>query len=160
FRQAIADGGWLGITMPEEFGGSGLGVTEAAIMMNEIAQHGGAMAAVSSVHINLFGPRPILVFGNEQQQKNWLPKLVTGADQVCFGVTEPDAGLDTTRIRTFAKKVDGGYFVRGQKFWITTAQVSNKILLVARTTQYEDCEKPTQGITIFYTDLDRSKIEV
>jgi acyl-CoA dehydrogenase len=130
FHRAMADAGWLGITMPEEYGGSGLGVTEAAIMMHEVAGHGGGM------------------------------RLVAGQDKVAFGVTEPDAGLDTTRIKTFAEKVPGGYKVRGQKVWTSTAQVASKIMLLTRTTRYEDCKRPTDGITIFYTDLDRSKIEV
>lgn len=160
FHRAMAEGGWLGITMPEEYGGANLGVTEAAIMMNEIARHGGGMAACSTVHINLFGPHPILVYGTQDQKDRWIPPLVEGKDQVCFGVTEPDAGLDTTKIRTFAKKVDGGYVVNGQKIWTTTAQVASKILLLTRTTPMEDCAKPTDGMTIFYTDLDRSKVKV
>jgi acyl-CoA dehydrogenase len=160
FHRAMAEGGWLGITMPKEFGGSALGVTEAAIMMNEIGKHGGAMAACSTVHINLFGPHPIVVHGTAEQRARWLPPLVTGLDQVCFGVTEPDAGLDTTRIRTFARKVDGGYVVRGQKMWTTTAQVASKILLLTRTKPLEECKKPTEGMTIFYTDLDRTKVTV
>src|SRR5580692_8979989 len=109
FHQAMAEGGWLGITMPVEYGGSGLGVTEAAIMMNEVAQHGGGMAAVSTVHINLFGAHPIIVYGTPEQKQRWIPALVGGTDRCCFGVTEPDAGLDTTRIRTFASKRPGGY---------------------------------------------------
>ena len=160
FHRAMADAGWLGITMPEEYGGSGLGVTEAAIMMHEVAGHGGGMAAASSVHINLFGPHPIVVFGNHEQKKEWIPRLVAGQDKVAFGVTEPDAGLDTTRIKTFAEKVPGGYRVRGQKVWTSTAQVASKIMLLTRTTRYEDAKRPTDGITIFYTDLDRSHIEV
>ena len=160
FHRAMADAGWLGITMPEEYGGSGLGVTEAAIMMHEVANNGGGMAAASSVHINLFGPHPIVVFGNHEQKSEWIPRLVAGEDKVAFGVTEPDAGLDTTRIKTFAEKVPGGYKVRGQKVWTSTAQVASKIMLLTRTTRYEDCKRPTDGITIFYTDLDRSKIEV
>ncbi len=160
FHKAMAEGGWLGITMPTEFGGSGLGVTEAAIMMHEVAKHGGAMAAVSSVHINLFGPHPIIVYGTPDQKQRWIPPLVSGEDQCCFGVTEPDAGLDTTRIRTFARKVDGGYSVRGQKIWTSTAQVASKILLLTRTTPLEECRKPTDGITVFYTDLDRTKVAV
>lgn len=160
FHQAMADGGWLGITMPEEYGGAGLGVTEAAIMMNEACKHGGGSAAVSSIHINLFGPHPIVVFGTEEQKKRWIPKLVSGEDKVCFGVTEPDAGLDTTRITTFAKKVEGGYIVNGRKFWTSTGQVANKIMLLARTTPIEECKKPSDGMSIFYTDLDKTKIEV
>jgi acyl-CoA dehydrogenase len=160
FHRAMAEGGWLGITMPTEYGGSGLGVTEAVIMMNEVSRHGGAMAAVSTVHINLFGPHPIVVYGTPEQKRRWIPRLVSGEDQCCFGVTEPDAGLDTTRIRTFARKVPGGYVVRGQKIWTSTAQVASKILLLTRTTPLEECRKPTDGITVFYTDLDRSKITV
>ncbi|RQP05421.1 MAG: acyl-CoA dehydrogenase [Paracoccus sp. BP8] len=160
FHRAMAEGGWLGITMPEEYGGAGLGVTEAAIMMNEVAKHGGGSAAISAIHINLFGPHPILVFGTDAQKAEWLPRLVSGEDQVCFGVTEPDAGLDTTRTKTFARKVDGGYIVNGRKMWTSTAQVATKILILARTTPIEECKKPTDGMSIFYTDLDRTKIEV
>ncbi len=160
FHRAMAAAGWLGITMPTEYGGSGLGVTEACIMMHEVASHGGGMAAASTVHIKLFGPHPIVVFGTDEQKKRWLPPLIEGKDQCCFGVTEPDAGLNTTAIKTFAEKVPGGYIVRGQKVWTSTAQVANKIMLLTRTTKLEDCARPTDGITIFYTDLDRSKIEV
>lgn len=160
FHRAMADAGWLGITMPEEYGGAGLGVTEAAIMMHEVSSHGGGMAAASSVHINLFGPHPIVVHGRPEQKAEWIPKLVAGTDQCCFGFTEPDAGLNTTRIKTFAEKVPGGYRVRGQKVWTSTAQVANKIMLLTRTTPFENARRPTDGITIFYTDLDRSKIEV
>jgi acyl-CoA dehydrogenase len=160
FHQAMAEAGWLGITMPEEYGGAGLGVTEAAIMMHEVASHGGAMTAASTVHINLFGPHPIVVKGTSEQKARWVPRLISGKDQCCFGVTEPDAGLNTTRIKTFAEKVDGGYVVHGQKVWTSTAQVANKIMLLARTTKFEDCAQPTDGITVFYTDLDRAKIDV
>ena len=160
FHKAMADAGWLGITMPTEYGGSGLGVTEASIMMHEVASHGGGMAAASCVHINLFGPHPIVVFGNDTQRQRWLPPLIAGTDQCCVGLTEPDAGLNTTAIKTFAEKVPGGYIVHGQKVWTSTAQVANKIMLLTRTTKLENCKKPTEGITIFYTDLDRSKIEV
>jgi acyl-CoA dehydrogenase len=160
FHQAMAAGGWLGITMPEEFGGAGLGVTEAAIMMNEVASHGGGMTSASAIHVNLFGPHPIVVKGSQDQKARWLPRLIAGEDQVAFGFTEPDAGLNTTRIKTFAERVPGGYVVNGQKVWTSTAQVASKIMLLTRTTKYEDCARPTDGITIFYTDLDRAKIDV
>ena len=160
FHRAMADAGWLGITMPQDYGGAGLGVTEAVIMLHEVASHGGGMAAASTVHINLFGPHPIVVVGTDAQKQRWLPRLVQGQDQCCFGFTEPDAGLNTTAIKTFAQKVPGGYVVHGQKVWTSTAQVANKIMLLTRTTKLEDCKRPTDGITIFYTDLDRSKIEV
>ncbi len=160
FHRAMAEAGWLGITMPQQYGGSGLGVTEAAIMMHEVCSHGGGMAAASTVHINLFGPHPIVVFGTPDQTQRWVPPLVAGTDQCCFGFTEPDAGLNTTAIKTFAQKVPGGYVVNGQKVWTSTGQVANKIMLLARTTKLEDCARPTDGMTIFYTDMDRSKIDV
>lgn len=140
FHQAMAQAGWLGITMPAAYGGAGLGVMEAVVMMHEVASHGGGMTAASCVHINLFGPHPIVVFGSEAQKSRWLPRLVQGQDQCCFGFTEPDAGLNTTAITTFAQKVDGGYVVNGQKVWTSTAQVANKIMLLVscNLTQRED----------------------
>lgn len=160
FHTAMAEGGWLGITMPEELGGAGLGLVEAAIMMHAVGKGGGAMSAVSSIHINLFGPHPIVKFGTKEQKIRWLKPLIAGTDKTAFGVTEPNAGLDTTAIETFAEKVEGGYKVNGRKIWTSTAQVANKILLLARTTKREDAKRKTDGITIFYTDLDRNKIDV
>jgi acyl-CoA dehydrogenase len=158
--RAMADAGWLGITMPTEFGGAGLGVLEAAIMMHTVASGGGAMAAVSSIHINLFGPHPIVVMGTPEQKKRWLTPLIEGREKACFGVTEPDAGLDTTSIKTFAAKVDGGWLVNGRKMWTSTGQEADKIMLLTRTTPKEDCARPTDGMTLFYTDLDRTQVEV
>jgi len=160
FHAAMAEGGWLGITMPEELGGAGLGVTEAAIMMHAVASSGGGQSAASSIHINLFGPHAVVVHGTPEQKQRWLTPLITGAQKVCFGVTEPDAGLDTTSISTFATKVEGGYRVSGRKMWTSTGQVADKILLLTRTTPKEQCRKSTDGMTLFYTDLDRTKIEV
>ena len=159
FHQAMAKDGWLGVTMPEEYGGAGLGVAEAAVVMHTVALHG-AQTAASSIHINMFGPHPVVVHGTPEQKAQWLPPLVRGEHQVCFGVTEPDAGLDTSSIKTFAKKVDGGYSVSGRKMWTSTAQEAHKILLLTRTTPKADVKKPTDGITLFYTDLDRTKVEV
>lgn len=160
FHRAMAADGWLGVTMPEAYGGAGLGVTEAALVMHMVAKSGGAMAAASSIHINMFGPHPIVVHGSPEQKARWLPRLVAGEDQVCFGVTEPNAGLDTTNISTFAKPVDGGYRVSGRKIWTSTAQVANKILLLTRTTPRKEVKRAADGMTIFYTDLDRTKFEV
>lgn len=160
FHQAMAEGGWLGITMPPEHGGAGLGVTEAALMMHTVARHGGAMAAASSLHINMFGPHPIVVHGTPEQKARWIPPLVAGTDQACFGFTEPDAGLDTTSIATFARREPGGYRVNGRKIWTSTGQVANKVMLLTRTTRREDAGRRTEGITLFYTDLDRERIEV
>jgi acyl-CoA dehydrogenase len=159
FHRAMAADGWLGVTMPEEYGGAGLGVTEAAIVMHTVASSG-AMTAASSIHLNMFGPHAAVVHGTPEQQARWLPRLVRGEDQACFGVTEPDAGLDTTSIKTFARKVEGGYRISGRKMWTTTAQVASKILLLTRTSQKSDSSKSTDGMTLFYTDLDRTKVEV
>ena len=160
FYQAMAEGGWLGIATPADYGGAGLGVSEAAIMMRTIAESGGAMSAASAIHINIFGPRPIAAFGTPEQARAWLPPLIEGRQKCCFGVTEPDAGLDTGRIKTFAARGDGGYRISGQKIWTSTAQVADKILLLARTTPAEDCARSTDGLSLFYTDLDRRHIEV
>lgn len=160
YYAAMAEGGWLGITMPEEVGGAGLGVTEAAIMMHAATSSNGGYSAASAIHINLFGPHSIVVHGTAEQKKRWLVPLVEGREKACFGVTEPDAGLDTTSISTFATRVDGGYLVKGRKMWTSTGQVADRILLLTRTTPKADCRKPTDGMTLFYTKLDRSKIEV
>ncbi len=160
FHRAMADGGWLGIAMPEAYGGAGLGVTEAALMMHRVAGTAGAMSAASAIHLNIFGPHAIVVFGTEQQKQRWLPPLIRGDEMACFGVTEPDAGLDTASITTRAERQGNGYRIFGRKVWTSTAQVADKIMLLARTTPRDDCARPTDGMTLFYTDLDRSRVEV
>jgi acyl-CoA dehydrogenase len=160
FHRAMADAGWLGITMPVELGGAGLGVTEAAIMMHAVARGGGGYAAASSIHLNIFGPHAIVVHGTDAQKKRMLPPLIKGDQKACFGVTEPNAGLDTTSIETFARRSNDGYILKGRKIWTTTAQEADKILILARTAKKEDGKRPTDGMTLFYTDLDRSKVEV
>ncbi len=160
FHRAMADAGWLGITMPEEYGGAGLGVTEAAIMMHTVANSSGGMSAASAIHINIFGPHPIVVFGNEDQKQRWLPPLIKGEIKSCFGVTEPNAGLNTTSIQTRAVKNGDKYIANGQKMWTTTGQEADKIMLLARTTPKEDCKKPTDGLSLFFTDLNRDYCDV
>ena len=160
FHRAMADGGWLGITMPEEYGGAGLGATEAALMMHTVANSSGAMSAASAIHINIFGPHPIVVFGSEEQKQRWLPDLVQGTVKSCFGVTEPDAGLNTTSIKTRAVRVGNGYKVDGKKVWTSTAQEADRIMLLTRTTPKDECARPTEGMTLFYTKLDRDYCDV
>ncbi len=155
FVKDLADNGWLGIAMPEEYGGSGLGVIEASLMMQAIAESGAGFSGCSAVHINIFGPNPIVVHGTDEQKNRLLPPLIAGKDRTCFGVTEPNAGLDTTRIETRAVWDGDNYIVNGRKMWTSTAQTANKILLLARTADREDGAKPTDGITMFYTDFDR-----
>ena len=149
FVRDIAAGGWLGIAMPEAFGGSGLGVTEAAIVAQTIAESGACLSGASAIHINLFGPMPVVVFGTDEQKERNLPPLIRGEDRCCFGVTEPDAGLNTTAISTRAERDGDFYVVHGRKM------TANKLLLLARTTPKEKCAKPTEGLSLFYTDLDR-----
>ncbi len=146
--------------MPEEYGGSGLGITEAAVMMQAIAESGAGFSGASAVHMNIFGLNPVVVFGTPEQKKRMLPGLIAGRERACFAVTEPNTGLNTTRIKTRADKKGGKYHITGQKVWISTAQVAEKILLLARTTPLEEVKKPTQGLTLFYTDFDRKYVEV
>ena len=159
FYDAVASGGWLGIAMPEAYGGSGLGVTEAALMMMTVAGSGGAMAACSSIHMNIFGPHAIVSHGSEAQKHRWLPGLIEGKYKMCFAVTEPNAGLDTTRIATRAERASDNYIVYGQKIWTSTAQVAEKIMLLARTAPRRD-ETPSEGLSLFFTDLNRDAVRV
>ncbi|WP_159995517.1 acyl-CoA dehydrogenase family protein [Roseomonas sp. 18066] len=160
FHQALARDGWLGVCMPAELGGAGLGITEAAIMMRTIAESGAGMTGASAVHMNIFGLNPVVVFGNDAQKARMLPPLIAGTEQACFAVTEPNTGLDTTQLRTRAEKRGDHYVVHGQKVWISTAQVAEKVLLLARTTPIEQVAKRTQGLSLFYTTLDRAKVQV
>jgi acyl-CoA dehydrogenase len=160
FYRAMADAGWLGIAMPEEFGGAGLGITEAAVLMQAVAQSGAAMSGASAIHLNIFGPNPIVVFGTDEQKQRMLPGIIQGKVKGCFAVTEPNAGLNTTALETRAEKSGNGYVVHGRKVWTSTAQVADKMLLIARTTPKEQCKKATDGLSLFYTDFDRKFIEV
>ena len=160
FVKAITDGGWLGIAMPQEYGGAGLGISAATVLAHTIARSGAGMTGASAIHLNLFGPHPIVVFGDEEQKRRILPPLIAGQDRACFGVTEPNVGLNTTRLETRAVRDGDNYVVNGRKMWTTTAQTANKILLITRTTPIEECSKPTEGMTLFFTDLNRDHIEV
>lgn len=160
FYKAFADGGWLGITTPEEYGGHGFGITEASILLEEVAASGGGMNAASSMHLSIFGMHPVIVHGSEEMKRETLPRIVNGDLHVCFGVTEPGAGLDTTRITTFAKRDGDDYIVNGRKVWISKAMESEKILLLTRTSKFEDSDKKTDGLTLFLTDLDRDHVDI
>ena len=158
-HQALAADGWLGICMPEAQGGSGLGVQEAAVMMQAIAESGAGMSGASAIHLNIFGLNPVVVYGTEEQKKRMLPPMIAGREKACFAVTEPNTGLDTTRLKTRAERKGDRYIVNGNKVWTSTAQVADKMLLLARTTPLEDVKKKTEGLSLFYTTFDRSKIE-
>ena len=151
FHQACARDGWLGIAMPEAYGGAGLGISEAAVMMQAIAESGAGFSGASAVHMNIFGLNPVVVFGTEEQKQRMLPPLMEGKHRACFAVTEPNTGLNTRKLKTKADKQGDRYIVSGQKVWISTAQVAEKVLLLARA---------EKGLTLFYTDFDRRHIEV
>ncbi len=157
FYRAIAEAGWLGIAMPPQYGGAGLGITEAALMMQTISESGAGFSGASAVHMNIFGLNPVVVFGTEQQKARWLPRLIRGEQKACFAVTEPNAGLNTAKIATTARRDGERYILRGQKIWISTAQVADKMLVLARTAAGGG--KATDGLSLFYTDLDRRFVE-
>jgi acyl-CoA dehydrogenase len=160
FHKAIAEGGWLGICIPEAYGGSGLGIFDAAIMMRAISESGAGMSGASAVHMNVFGLNPVVVFGNDEQRHRMLPPIVDGREKACFAVTEPNTGLNTTQMKTRAERRGDVYIVNGQKVWISTAQVAEKILLLARTTPLDAVKNPTHGLSLFYTDFDRKRVTV
>jgi acyl-CoA dehydrogenase len=160
FYQAIADGGWLGVTIPSEYGGHGLGITEASLVVEEVARSGGGMNAASSIHMSIFGMQPVVVHGSASLKERTLPRIATGDLHVCFGVTEPGAGSDTTRITTFARRDGDSYIVNGRKVWISKALESEKILLLTRTTRLDEVARKTDGMTLFLTDLDRDHVDI
>ncbi|MEZ5734953.1 MAG: acyl-CoA dehydrogenase family protein [Novosphingobium sp.] len=159
FHRAMAESGWLGIAMPESVGGAGLGITEAAVMMQAVAEAGGGISAASSIHGPVFGLEPVILYGTEEQQQRMIPPIISGDEKMCFAVTEPNTGLDTTSLKTRAEKVDGGYRVNGEKIWITNAHVADRMLIIARTTPLEDVKRKTEGLTLFYCKFDREAIE-
>jgi acyl-CoA dehydrogenase len=160
FVKAVCEGGWFGIAMPEAYGGSGLGITEATIMMQAIAESGAGYTGASAVHLNIFGLNPVVIFGTEEQKQRMLPSLIRGEDSACFGVTEPNAGLDTTSLQVRADRKGDGYVITGQKHWTSNAQRANKVLLLARTTPRDQVKRKTEGLSLFYTDLNRDYAEV
>jgi acyl-CoA dehydrogenase len=160
FHKAFADSGWLGIAMPQEYGGSGLGITEAAIMMQAVTESGAGVSGGSALHMNIFGLNPVVVFGSDEQKRRMLPPLIQGKEKACFGVTEPNTGLNTLKLKTKAVRRGDHYVVNGQKVWISTAQVADKILLLTRTQEAEELTQKSLGLTLFYTNLDRKHVEI
>jgi alkylation response protein AidB-like acyl-CoA dehydrogenase len=159
-HQDLARDGWLGICLPSAFGGSDLGISEATVMMQTIAESGAGMTGASSVHMNIFGLEPVVKFGTDEQKKRWLTPLITGKERSCFGVTEPNTGLDTLKLQSLAKKDGEEYILSGSKIWTSTAQIAEKILILVRTTPLAEVGKPSHGLSLFYTDLNRDKVKV
>jgi len=160
FHRAFAEAGWLGVAMPQDHGGAGLGVTEAALMMQTIAESGAGMSGASALHMNIFGLNPVVVFGTDEQKRRMLPPLIAGLDKACFAVTEPNVGLDTLKLKTKATRDGDRYILSGQKIWISTAQVASKMLILSRTTPLDQVARRTEGLSLFYADLDRRHVDV
>ncbi|MFF6989217.1 acyl-CoA dehydrogenase family protein [Streptomyces sp. NPDC010273] len=160
FYDTVAGGGWLGIAIPEEYGGHGLGITEASLLLEEVARSGGGMNAASAIHLSIFGMHPVVVHGSEELKRRTLPRIASGDLHVCFGVTEPGAGLDTAGITTYARRDGDHYVVNGRKVWISKAMESEKILLLTRTSRADEVTRKTDGMTLFLTDIDRDRIDV
>ena len=160
FHRALASNGWLGICIPEAYGGSGLGIMEAAIMMETIAASGAGFSGASAIHMNIFGLNPVVVYGNEEQKRRMLPPIAVGEEKACFAVTEPGAGLETGKLRTWAERQGNSYLINGAKIWISSAQVANKMLILVRTTPLDAVRRSTDGLSLFYTALDRRFVEV
>ena len=160
FYHAMAAGGWLGTAIPQEYGGSGLGVAEAGIVLAEVAASGAAMNGASAIHISMFGINPVIKHGSDAMRREWVPRVVTGEVHVCFGVSEPDLGTDIARVRTRAVRRGDHYVVDGRKTWLTKASESRKVLLLARTTPVEQCRRPIDGLSLFFTDLQRDKVTI
>ena len=160
FYAAMAEGGWIGIAVPEEYGGGGRGITEASIVLEEVAASGAAMNGASSMHLSIFGMNPIVKHGSDEMKAKYLPRVASGDLHVAFGVTEPDAGTDTTSITTRAIRDGDRYLVRGQKVWTSKALESEKVLLLVRTTPLEECKRRTDGMTLLLADLQRPEVDI
>jgi acyl-CoA dehydrogenase len=160
FYRAVAESGLLGVAMPEAYGGAGLGISEAAVLMQTISESGAGMSGASAIHMNIFGLQPVVVFGTDEQKARMLPPLTRGEEKACFAVTEPDAGLNTTELKTRAELCGDYYVVTGQKIWISTAQVADRVLILARTTPLDKVARKTDGLSLFYTRIDRDHTEI
>jgi alkylation response protein AidB-like acyl-CoA dehydrogenase len=155
FVNAFAERGWLGTIVPERYGGAGLGITEAALLLHAVCLSGAGTSGASAIHFYMFPPAPVIRYGSEEMKRRYLPSIARGEILTAFGVTEPSAGSDTSRITTWAERQQQGWVINGQKVWTTNAQNAKKILLLTRTS-HRDEEAPLEGMTLFFTDLDRS----
>lgn len=160
FYNALAEGGWIGIAIPEEFGGSGQGITEASIVLEEVAASGAAMNGCSGIHLSIFGMHPVVKYGSEEMKQKYLPRVARGDLHVAFGVTEPDAGTDTTSISTTAKRDGDYYLVSGRKVWTTKALDSERVLLLVRTQDKSKVSRRSDGLTLLLAELQREEVSI
>ena len=160
FYHEMAAGGWIGIAIPEQFGGGGRGIVEAAAVLEEVAASGACMNGASALHMSIFGMQPVILYGSDEMQQRFLPGVADGSVHVAFGITEPDAGTDTTKITTRAVRDGDVYRITGRKVWTSKALEADRILLLTRTTPLDQCTKPTQGMTLFLVDRHASGVGV
>ena len=160
FYNALAEAGWIGIAIPEQYGGSGRGITEASIVLEEVAASGAAMNGASSIHLSIFGMHPVVKYGSEDMKQKYLPRVASGDLHVAFGVTEPDAGTDTTSIKTAARLDGDHYLVKGRKVWTTKALDSERVLLLVRTESKDAVAKRTEGMTLLLAELQRPEVAI
>ncbi len=160
FYNAMAEAGWIGIAIPEAYGGSGRGITEASLVLETVAASGAAMNGATPLHLSMFGMEPVVKYGSEEMKQKYLPEVARGALHVAFGVTEPDAGTDTTSITTFARKEGDHYLVRGRKVWTTKALQSERVLLLVRTTAKDEVARRTDGMTLLLAELQRPEVTI
>lgn len=160
FYNALAEGGWIGIAIPEQYGGSGRGISEASIVLEEVAASGAAMNGCSGIHLSIFGMQPVVKYGSDEMKEKYLPRVAKGELHVAFGVTEPDAGTDTTSITTRAERVGDHYLVRGRKVWTTKALDSERVLLLTRTQEKHQVAKRSDGMTLLFAELKRPEVSI
>ncbi|EPE31386.1 Acyl-CoA dehydrogenase NM [Glarea lozoyensis ATCC 20868] len=153
-HKALSKDGWIGIALPEDLGGSGLGISEATLMLHTISESGAGMAGAQSIHANVYATQPVAKFATPSQRQRMLGKIIDGTWRVCFGVTEPNTGLETLKLKTQATPSGDTYKISGQKIWISSAQVATKMILLARTTPLEEVCKPSEGLSLFFIDFD------
>lgn len=154
FYREMVNGGWVGLTLPSEYGGAGLGITEAALVMQTIVESGAGFTGASTIHSYVFAPNAIVKHGTDEQKKRMLTPLIKGEERACFAITEPNSGLDTGRLRTRAVRKGDHYVMTGEKVWPTAASMAQRMLVIARTTPIEDCKRPIDGLSLFYTAMD------
>ena len=152
---ALAKDGWIGIALPESLGGAGLGIAEATIMLHTIAESGAGLAGAQSIHANVYATQPVAKFGTKEQRETMLHPLIQGKTRACFGVTEPNTGLETLKLRTTATRDGDSYLINGQKIWTSSAQVATRMVLLARTTPLEQVQRKSDGLSLFFIDFDK-----
>ncbi len=160
FFNEMAAAGWVGAAIPEAYGGGGLGIIEASLILGEICASGAGTSGASPVHFSMFPPQPVIKYGSEEMKRTYLPKVASGEMKMAFSVTEPNAGTDTPHIETTAVRDGDEWVINGRKVWSSNAQNADRVLILTRTTPIEEAGRRTKGMTLFFSDLDRDAIQM